>query len=71
MKQNDSKFGILKNLEVDCDQFNRALANVRYEGQQPDWMRMDLLKADLDLNDKQAVLREIERFKLEKGELAC
>lgn len=60
-------------LELDSEEFNRALGTVRLEGEVPSWRTVDFVKGqgDIDYNDQKALLREIERLRLEKGDLAC
>jgi hypothetical protein len=40
-------------MEIESDDFNRALGNVKWQGQEPAWKRIDFIKRDenIDYND--------------------
>ena len=54
------------------DQFYKALGLIRWNGEKPAWMELDIIERDrvIDQNDKNELIREIERLRTEKAELA-
>ena len=71
-QQNQTKWKQLEGIGIDSEEFNRVLGNMRWEGEQPSWKTVDFIKGEtLDLKDNTQLLREVERLRLEKGDLAC
>ncbi len=54
------------------DQFYKALGLIKWNGEKPAWMALDFIERErvIDPNDKNELIREIERLRIEKAELA-
>ena len=73
----DQQLGPFKDLDRQDDAFLKALGMVKWQGEEPAWAKLDFLERpqqfqNLDMNMKpEMLLKEIERLRLEKGELAA
>jgi len=69
----DKQLGPFKDLDREDDAFLKALGMVKWQGEEPAWSKLDFLERPqkLDLKDPESLLKEIERLRLEKGELAA
>lgn len=59
--------------EEDKDNFLKALGLVKLKGQEPAWMKLDFIERAHELNtsDLPSLLKEIDRLRMEKSELAA
>ena len=56
---------------ADNEDFFRKLGTMRWQGEKPAWSKLDFLdKGDMDINDPKKLLKENERLRIEKGDLA-
>jgi protein fantom len=69
----DKQLGPFKDLDREDDAFLKALGMVKWQGEEPSWYKLDFLERPqkLDIKDPESLLKEIERLRLEKGELAA
>lgn len=69
----DKALGPFKDLDREDDAFLKALGMVKWQGEEPSWYKLDFLERPqkLDVRDPESLLKEIERLRLEKGELAA
>ena len=69
----DNQLGPFKDLERENDNFLKALGLVKWKGEDPAWYKLDFIEkgAKLDMKDPESLWREIERLRMEKGELAA
>lgn len=69
----DRQLGPFKDLDREDDAFLKALGMVKWQGEEPSWYKLDFLERPqkLDIKDPESLLKEIERLRLEKGELAA
>ncbi len=69
----DNQLGPFKDLERENDNFLKALGLVKWKGEDPAWYKLDFLEkgGKIDMKDPESLWREIERLRMEKGELAA
>ena len=73
LEMKDKQLGPFKDLDREDDAFLKALGMVKWQGEEPSWYKLDFLERPqkLDIKDADSLLKEIERLRLEKGELAA
>lgn len=57
----------------DRDYFLKALGVVKLKGDEPAWKRIEFIdrNQDFDANDLPSVLKELDRLRIEKSEIAA
>lgn len=69
----DKQLGPFKDFDREDDVFLKTLGMVKWQGEAPSWSKLEFLERPqaMDVRDPESLLKEIERLRLEKGELAA